>query len=282
MDKKEFDEFKEFQEYQEWKKNKKNRESPIKYRPSPLLQKRWGRILCACLITATIITAIVLGIKQCATNNSTTQNNNTDNIQNEQPLEPSNNHEFIEIQESIIGTWEYYCDEQSLIEFGRPESEYNLSKVNFALNKYIENIGFTPSDERNGLTDERYFIDRAQLRQGIIGQKFFFGADNSLHIAILFQSDFQIYPSQQAYYYDENFNLVEGKIGEAITVPNELSQYEIINGYELVNNKQNGIMLQTFSVTFENMKLIDNNTLQLEYLRPGDSEKVVLTFTRAL
>lgn len=279
MDKNQFDEYKEFQEYQEWKKDK-DKKSSVHYRPSPMLKTRWGKALCACMIAAVIITTIVLGLSQCATNN-TTQDKDNDDVHNEQPLEPNNNHEFIQMQESIIGTWEYFCNEQTLVEFGRPESEYGLSKVNNALNKYIEDIGFTPRDESKGLKDDRYFIDRVQLRQGIIGQKFFFGADNSLCISILFQSNFQVYPAQLGYYYDASSNLVEGKIGEAITTPNELPQYEIIRGYELMNTQQSGIILPAYFITFENMKLTDNNTLQLEYLRPGDSKKVVLTFTRA-
>lgn len=68
MDKKEFDEYKEFQEYQEWKKKKEKEKNGIHYRPSPMLQKRWGRILCACLIASVIITIIVLGISECVAN----------------------------------------------------------------------------------------------------------------------------------------------------------------------------------------------------------------------
>lgn len=243
-------------------------------------------VVCCLTIASMLISSIFISCGLFSNNNN--QDNDTDDIQNgtddtqnEQPSEPNNNHEFIELQENIIGTWEYFCNEQSLVEFGRPEPEYGLSKVNSALNKYIEDTGFTPRDECKGLQDDRYFIDRLQLRQGIFEQKFFFGGDNSLCISILFGANFQVYPAQLDYYYDASANLVEGKIGDALSVPNEIQQYEIFRGYGLMNTQQNGIILQTYDITFENMKLTDNNTLQLEYLRPGKSKKVILTFKRA-
>ena len=282
MDNNEFDkfkEFKEFQEYQEWKKEKAKKSS-LQYRPSPMLKTRWGKALCACMIAVVIITTIVLGISQCIENDSRSQDKDVNSVQNERPSVTDNNQVVSEMQDSIVGTWKYFCNEQSLVEFGRNESEYGLSIVNTILNKYIEDTGFAPVDEIKNLSDDRYFIDRNQLRQGIIGQEFFFGADNSLHVSILFQPGFQVYPAQPDYYYDASYNLVEGKIGEPITVPDELQQYEIIGGYELINIPQSGIILQTYFLTFENIKLVDSNTLQLEYVRPGHSDKVVLFFTR--
>lgn len=242
--------------------------------------------LCCLSIASMLLSSMLTSCGVFSNNNNqdvATDNvqNETDNTQNGQQTKPDNNDEFLEMQEKIIGTWKYFCNEQSLIEFGRPESEYGLSKVNSALNYYIENAGFTPRDECKGLKDDRYFIDRLQLRRGIIGQKFFFGADNSLYISVLFEPNFQVYPAQLSYCYDASGNLVEGKIGEALSVPNEIPKFEIFRGYGLMNTQQYGIILQAYDITFENMKLTDNSTLQLEYLRPGNSKKAVLTFTRA-
>ena len=103
MDNKEFDDYKEFQEYQEWKKGKDKKESHIHYRPSPMLKTRWGQALCACMIAAVIITAIVLGISQCAAKNSASQ-----------PYELNAAEKF------LVGKWAIYDIgfEDSLVESG--------------------------------------------------------------------------------------------------------------------------------------------------------------------
>lgn len=90
MDKNEFDDYKEFQEYQEWKKGKNKKESPIHYRPSPMLKTRWGKVLCTCMIAAVIITTIVLGICQCAQKNT---------------FKP---YELNEAEKFLIGKWTIY------------------------------------------------------------------------------------------------------------------------------------------------------------------------------
>lgn len=253
--------------------------------------KRINMLFSICyMITVIIILSSILPACGFYSNNDL-QNLGSDNTQNEESSESDNNEqsagsndseEFINLKAGIVGVWEYSCSVQTLIEFGRSETEYGMSIVSSALNNFIVDAGFTPSDQCTGLKDDRYFINQTQLRNGIVGQKFYFNADNSLSISILFDSDFQVYPAQLDYYYDANFNLVEGKIGEAISIPNELPQYEVFGGYWLTETKENGIILQAYNIILENIKLMNTNRLQLEYLCPGEASKTVLYFSRVV